>query len=61
VQEAQTTQTTTGTAIQTQLSGIEKVDLAGVAVQLSSANLSYQAALQTTATVRQMSLLNFLQ
>jgi flagellar hook-associated protein 3 FlgL len=61
VQEAQTTQTTTGTAIQTQLTGIEKVDLAGVAVQLSSANLSYQAALQTTASVRQMSLLNFLQ
>jgi flagellar hook-associated protein 3 FlgL len=61
VQAAQTTQVSTGTALQTQLSGIEQADLATVAIQLSSANLSYQAALQTTASIRQMSLLNFLQ
>ena len=61
VQAAQTTQTTTGTALQTQLSGIEQADMASVAIALSSANLSYQAALQTTASIRQMSLLNFLQ
>jgi flagellar hook-associated protein 3 FlgL len=61
VQEAQTTQTTNGTALQTQISGIENADLATVAIQLSSANISYQAALQTTASIRQMSLLNFLQ
>jgi flagellar hook-associated protein 3 FlgL len=61
VEAAQTTQTTNGTALQTQLSGLENADLASVAIQLSSANLSYQAALQTTASIRQMSLLNFLQ
>jgi flagellar hook-associated protein 3 FlgL len=61
VQEAQTTQTANGTALQTQISGIENADMATVAIQLSSANISYQAALQTTASIRQMSLLNFLQ
>jgi flagellar hook-associated protein 3 FlgL len=61
VQQAQTTQTTTGTALQDQLTGIVNIDMASAAVQLSSANISYQAALQTTASVRQMSLLNFLQ
>jgi flagellar hook-associated protein 3 FlgL len=61
VQAAQTTQTATGTALQTQIAGIENPDLATIAIQLSSANISYQAALQTTASIRQMSLLNFLQ
>jgi flagellar hook-associated protein 3 FlgL len=61
VQSAQTTQTSKGTALQSQISSIETADLATVAVQLSSANISYQAALQTTASIRQMSLLNFLQ
>lgn len=61
VQRAQTTQTTVGTALTTQLSSIEDVDLADMAVKVASANVSYQAALQTTAKVGQLSLLNFLQ
>jgi flagellar hook-associated protein 3 FlgL len=61
VQSAQATQTSTGTALQSQISSIETADMATVAVQLSSANISYQAALQTTASIKQMSLLNFLQ
>jgi flagellar hook-associated protein 3 FlgL len=61
VQQAQSSQTTTGTALKTQLSGIVDVDFPTAAINLSSANISYQAALQTTASIRQMSLLNFLQ
>ncbi len=61
VEAAQTAQTTNGTALQTQISGLKNADLASVAIALSSANVSYQAALQTTASIRQMSLLNFLQ
>lgn len=60
VQRAQTTQTTAGTALQTQLSGIEDVDLADLAVKVAAANTSYQAALQTTASIGQLSLLDFL-
>lgn len=61
VARAQTTQTAVGTALTTQLSGIEDVDLADMAIKVASANTSYQAALQTTAKVGQLSLLNFLQ
>lgn len=60
VQDAQQTQTTIGTALQTRLADIEQVDVADAAVRLASANLSYQAALQTTANVGQLSLLDFL-
>ena len=60
VQQAQTTQTTTGTALTTQLSGIEDADMADLAIKVSTANTTYQAALQTTATVGQLSLLDFL-
>ncbi len=60
VQQAKTTQTTQDTAMTTQLTGIENVDLADMAIQVSTANTTYQAALQTTASVRQMSLLDFL-
>ena len=60
VQRAQTTQTSLGTSLQTQLTGIEDVDVADMAVKVAAANTSYQAALQTTASIGQLSLLNFL-
>lgn len=52
--------TTKGTAMQTELSGVEDVDLAEMAMKVSTANTNYQAALQTTANIRQLSLLDFL-
>ena len=60
VQVAQGVQTQTGTALKTQLSTIQDIDLADMAVQVTTANTTYQAALQTTASIRQMSLLDFL-
>ena len=49
------------TSVRTSLSSIQDIELADMAVQASTANVTYQAALQTTASVRQLSLLNFLQ
>ena len=60
VQVAQGVQTQAGTALKTQLSTIQDIDLADMAVQVTTANTTYQAALQTTASIRQMSLLDFL-
>jgi flagellar hook-associated protein 3 FlgL len=60
VQTAQGMATDVSTSIASQLSDIQDIDLAEIAVQVSSANVTYQAALQTTANVRQLSLLNFL-
>jgi flagellar hook-associated protein 3 FlgL len=60
VQIAQAVQTSTNLALTTQLSDIQDIDIAKVAVQVSTAQVNYQAALQTTASIRQMSLLNFL-
>jgi flagellar hook-associated protein 3 FlgL len=48
------------TAMQTELTGVEDVDLADMAMRVSTANTNYQAALQTTATISQLSLLDFL-
>jgi flagellar hook-associated protein 3 FlgL len=61
VQRAQTAQTTASTALTTQLSTIEDVDPAKMAIEVTTANTAYQAALQTTASIRQLSLLDFLQ
>jgi flagellin-like hook-associated protein FlgL len=44
----------------TSLSGIQDADVANLAIQISSTNMAYQAALQTTASIRQTSLLNYL-
>ncbi len=44
----------------TSLSGIQDADVAEMAIQISSANIAYQAALQTTASIRQTSLLDYL-
>lgn len=60
VQGAQAVQTGTATALTAQLSMIQDIDLAKTAVDVSTANVTYQAALQTTANVRQLSLLEFL-
>lgn len=60
VQIAQTAQASTSVSLQDELSGIQDIDLASMAIQVTTANTNYQAALQTTANIRQISLLNFL-
>jgi flagellar hook-associated protein 3 FlgL len=60
VQLAQSTGTASATALKTRLSGIEDADLAELAVKVTTANTTYQAALQTTASIGQQSLLDFL-
>ena len=60
VTAAQNAQTSTNLALTTELSGIQDIDIAQQAVLVSTANTNYQAALQTTANIRQTSLLNFL-
>jgi flagellar hook-associated protein 3 FlgL len=60
VQNAQAVSTGVATNLASQLSDIQDIDLAEMAVQVTSANVTYQAALQTTANVRQLSLLEFL-
>jgi flagellar hook-associated protein 3 FlgL len=60
VQTAQAAQTSTSLTVTTQLSNIQDIDLANMAVQVSTASTNYQAALQTTASIRQQSLLDFL-
>ena len=52
--------TTRGTALQSELSGVEEVDMAEMAMKVTTANTNYQAALQTTATISQISLMDFL-
>jgi flagellar hook-associated protein 3 FlgL len=60
VQTAQAAQTSTSLTVTTQLSNIQDIDLANMAVLVSTASTNYQAALQTTASIRQQSLLDFL-
>jgi flagellar hook-associated protein 3 FlgL len=60
VQNAQAVSSGVATNLASQLSDIQDIDLAEMAVQVTSANVTYQAALQTTANVRQLSLLEFL-
>lgn len=57
---AQSAQTSSTLALKTQLSDLQDVDVAEQAVAVTSASVTYQAALQTTASIRQVSLLNFL-
>ncbi len=61
IQTLATVRTASTTAATSQLSSIQQTDIAQVAVQTQSANLAYQAALQTTAMTGHLSLLNFLQ
>lgn len=60
VEAAQTTAATDKISIKANLSQIQDIDLAEVAIQVNTAQVVYQAALQTTANVRQLSLLNYL-
>ncbi|HEU5006721.1 MAG TPA: flagellar hook-associated protein FlgL [Jatrophihabitantaceae bacterium] len=60
VEIAQSVQSNNKLSLQTELSGIQDIDLADMAVKVSTAQVSYQASLQTTASIQQMSLLNFL-
>lgn len=60
VQTAQSVQTGNSTALTSALSDVQDIDMAEMAVKVSSANVTYQAALQTTANISQVSLLNFL-
>jgi flagellar hook-associated protein 3 FlgL len=61
VQAASTQLGTTDVALKTELSSVQDIDLAQLAVQVTTASTTYQAALQTTANIRQLSLLQFLQ
>ena len=56
VQSAQTTQATNKVTIQSNLSDVQDIDLAEVAIQMNTAQVVYQASLQTTANIRQASL-----
>jgi flagellar hook-associated protein 3 FlgL len=60
VQVAQNVQSSNGLSLKTELSGIQDIDLADMAVKVSTAQVTYQASLQTTASIQQLSLLNFL-
>jgi flagellar hook-associated protein 3 FlgL len=61
VQAASAQLTTTDVALKSELSSVQDIDLAQLAVQVTTASTTYQAALQTTANIRQLSLLQFLQ
>jgi flagellar hook-associated protein 3 FlgL len=60
ITQLQTTQAANTTTLKSQLSDIQDIDLAEMAIQVTTANTNYQAALQTTASIRQLSLLDFL-
>jgi flagellar hook-associated protein 3 FlgL len=60
VEAAQSGLTVQNTAMHTELSGVEDIDLAEMAMKVSTANTNYRAALQTTATISQLSLIDFL-
>lgn len=60
LQDAKSGITVRGTAMQSELSGVEDVDLAEMAMKVTAANTNYKAALQTTATISQLSLMDFL-
>ena len=60
IQTVQTDASNSSLQLTTALSGLQDVDVADMAIQVSSANLTYQASLQTTANIRQTSLLDFL-
>jgi flagellar hook-associated protein 3 FlgL len=60
VQSAQIVSAASQLSIKTQLSSLQDTDLASMAVQVTTANTAYQAALATTAKVQSVSLLDFL-
>lgn len=60
IQGMQTAAAANTIQLKSQLSDLQDIDLADMAVQVSTANASYQAALATTAKISQTSLLDFL-
>jgi len=60
IQSVQTANSSNNIQLQSQLSDLQDIDLANMAVQVSTASASYQAALATTAKISQTSLLDFL-
>ncbi|HEY2042605.1 MAG TPA: flagellar hook-associated protein FlgL [Jatrophihabitans sp.] len=60
VQVAQTVNATNTLQLKSQLSNLQDIDLASMAVQVSTADAAYQASLATTAKIRQTSLLDYL-
>jgi flagellar hook-associated protein 3 FlgL len=60
VENSQTVSASSQLSLKTQLSSLQDIDLASMAVQVTTANTAYQAALATTAKVQSVSLLDFL-
>ncbi|GAB2476734.1 flagellar hook-associated protein FlgL [Jatrophihabitans fulvus] len=60
VQTGLSARLSTDAALKTRLTDIVSVDPAEAAIQTAAANLAYNAAIQTTATVNRQSLLDFL-
>jgi flagellar hook-associated protein 3 FlgL len=60
IQTVQTAANTNVLQLKSQLSDVQDIDLAEMAVEVTSANTAYPAALATTAKVSQTSLLDFL-
>lgn len=60
VEAAATTGATEKITIRTNLAEIQDIDLAEVAIEMNTAQVVYEASLQTTANIRQLSLMNFL-
>lgn len=60
IEAAEKTQASDRITIATNLSEIQDIDFAEVAIAMSTAQVVYQASLQTTASIRQMSLMDFL-
>jgi flagellar hook-associated protein 3 FlgL len=61
IQAAQTAQTSQTTNLQTDLSSEVDADLPTTVVQLDQAQTAYQAALQSTVSTMQLSILNYIQ
>jgi flagellar hook-associated protein 3 FlgL len=61
IQAAQTAQTTQTTNLQSDLSNVVDADLPTTVVQLDQAQTAYQAALQSTVSTMQLSILNYIQ
>jgi flagellar hook-associated protein 3 FlgL len=61
IQAAQTAQTTQTTNLQSDLSSEVDADLPTTVVQLDQAQTAYQAALQSTVSTMQLSILNYIQ
>ncbi|SHG26499.1 flagellar hook-associated protein 3 FlgL [Jatrophihabitans endophyticus] len=60
VQRVTTARTTSDSSVTARLSEIEQVDYADMAIKTASANLAYNASIQTTANIGRHSLLDFL-